>query len=173
MGTHENETETEMTKTLVLNASHEPLHLASKKRAVSMVLAGKADVVETDGDIFRSEKTSVPSPSVVRLRRFVYVPFHRSVPVTTRTVLARDLYRCAYCGGRADTRDHIVPRDRGGKDEWENVVAACGRCNRKKGRRLLEELGWTLPFTPTKPLGPVAWLLASAPDPAWEQYLSA
>jgi len=92
--------------------------------------------------------------------------------VTRRGVLQRDGYRCAYCAGRAETVDHVVPRSRGGRHEWSNVVAACRRCNHRKADRLVGELGWSLPFAPSAPHGTVALLVGYARlHPSWEPYL--
>ena len=92
-----------------------------------------------------SERLAVPVPTVVRLAHFVRVPYRREVPLTRRAVLDRDAHDCVYCGTRADTIDHVRPRSRGGAHVWTNVVAACARCNHRKGDRLLSELGWHLP----------------------------
>ena len=96
---------------------------------------------------------------------------HRSIMLTTRNVCARDQHICGYCQGHADTIDHIVPRARGGRNTWENVTAACRKCNCKKKDRLLEELGWTLDRQPYRPKGVDAHLLRSKPEPQWLQYL--
>ena len=161
-----------MSVTLVLNASYEPLCVVPLRRAVVLVLAEKATVVEVGDGLLRSERTALPIPSVVRLTRYVRVPYRRVVPVTRRAVLERDGHRCAYCSRRAESIDHVVPRSRGGLHEWPNVVAACRRCNHKKADRLLPELGWSLSFTPASPPATVALLVGIARrDPAWEQYL--
>jgi len=112
---------------------------------------------------------------VVRLLRYVTVPHSKPLP-TRRGVLARDRYRCGYCLGRGDTIDHVIPRSRpGGVHDWENVVAACRRCNGKKDDRLLSELGWTLKITPYRPTGLSGILLSAVDvvDPLWEPYLGA
>jgi 5-methylcytosine-specific restriction endonuclease McrA len=161
-----------MAVTLVLNASYEPLCVVPLRRAVVLVLAEKATVVEAGDGLLRSERQAVPIPSVVRLTRYVRVPYRRMVPVTRRAVLERDGHRCAYCARRAESIDHVVPRSRGGTHEWANVVAACRRCNHRKADRLLPELGWALPFTPATPPATVALVIGLARrDPAWEQYL--
>lgn len=161
-----------MGTTLLLNASFEPLHVVTTRRAIVLVLAGKADVIsETDGR-FRSERIAVPIPSVIRLRYYVHVPFRAQLPLTRRNVISRDDNRCAYCGGRGDTVDHVVPRSRGGEHVWQNLVAACRRCNGHKADRTLDELGWTLHVTPRAPSG-WAWLLVGvAAEPAWEPWLT-
>ncbi len=161
-----------MGATLLLNASFEPLHVVTSRRAIVLVLAGKADVVSESNGEFHSERLTVPIPSVIRLRYYVHVPFRAHLPLTRRNVLSRDRGRCAYCGGRGDTVDHVVPRSRGGEHIWQNVVAACRGCNGHKADRTLDELGWTLGVTPRVPSG-WAWLLVgvtAAPD--WQPWLN-
>jgi 5-methylcytosine-specific restriction endonuclease McrA len=160
-------------RSLVLNASGEPLCVVTMHRAVVLVTTGKAIVVETDGRMMRSPSTAVPVPLVLCLSRYVKVPRRRPTPPTRRTVLQRDSQRCAYCEGVADTVDHVLPRSRGGRHEWTNVVAACARCNHRKADHLLHELGWELPFTPMPPRGGLALIAAGPPEPAWEAYLAA
>lgn len=160
-------------RSLLLNASLEPLCVINVRRAVALVLSGKAVVLESDGRVLRSQTLAVPLPQVLSLTRYVHVPFRR-VPPTRRTVLQRDGHRCAYCAAPADTIDHVHPRSRGGIHEWTNVVAACSRCNHRKADRLLSEIGWQLLITPTVPLGSAALLAASVrPHPSWEAYLAA
>ena len=159
-------------RTLLLNASMEPLCIVSLRRAVVLVMAGKATVLETDGRMLHSEHVSVPLPVVLCLTRYVHVPMRRPVPPTRRTVLQRDDHRCAYCGGGADTVDHVNPRSRGGRHEWTNVVAACVRCNHRKADRLLHEIGWELPFVPRAPRWSVAFGTTSVrSEPLWSPYV--
>ena len=163
-------------RVLLLNASFEPLAVVTAKRAVVLMLSGKAECVQAalEGAAFHSENLTVPAPSVMRLSRYVRVPYRRAVPMTRAGVLRRDLRRCAYCGRKADTIDHVVPRSRGGAHSWENCVAACRACNSKKADRLLEEIGWTLakaPKPPNRAAGGVL-VLAVEPHPAWEPWLS-
>jgi 5-methylcytosine-specific restriction endonuclease McrA len=157
---------------LVLNATYEPLCVVPLKRAVVLVLAEKAIVVETGASVVRSEHTSISAPSVVRLSRYVRVPYRREVPMTRRAVLERDEHTCVYCGVRADTIDHVRPRSRGGQHVWTNVVAACARCNHRKGDRLLVELGWHLATPPLQPPATVAVVMGWAKrEPTWQRYL--
>jgi 5-methylcytosine-specific restriction endonuclease McrA len=157
---------------LVLNATYEPLCVVPLRRAVVLVLAEKAVVVESGGEVMHSERLAIPAPTVVRLSRYVRVPYRREVPLTRRAVMDRDLHRCAYCGTRADTIDHVRPRSRGGMHVWTNVVAACARCNHRKGDRLLGELGWHLSEAPAQPPATVAVVMGWAKrDPVWERYL--
>jgi 5-methylcytosine-specific restriction endonuclease McrA len=158
---------------LVLNATYEPLCVVPLRRAVVLVLAEKAVIVEAGLGMLHSATTSVQVPSVVRLSRYVRVPYRHEIPLTRRAVLDRDAHRCAYCGARADTVDHVRPRSRGGQHVWSNVVAACARCNHRKGDRLLAELGWHLATSPAQPPATVAVVLGWARrDPAWEPYLT-
>jgi 5-methylcytosine-specific restriction endonuclease McrA len=157
---------------LVLNATYEPLCVVSLRRAVVLVLAEKAVVVEVTSDLMHSERLTVPIPTVVRLARFVRVPYRREVPLTRRAVLERDAHRCVYCGIKADTIDHVRPRSRGGTHVWTNVVAACARCNHRKGDRLLAELGWHIAVTPMQPPSTVAVVMGwTVREPSWEPYL--
>jgi 5-methylcytosine-specific restriction endonuclease McrA len=161
-------------RVLLLNATFEPLAVVTAKRAVVLMLTGKAECVEAALDAaFHSESLTVPAPSVMRLSRYVRVPYRAAVPMTRAGVLRRDGRRCAYCGKRADTIDHVVPRSRGGTHSWDNCVAACRTCNSRKADRLVDELGWTLPFTPRPPDRSAGGILVLAfePLPAWEPWL--
>lgn len=161
-----------MTAALVLNASYEPLGVVALRRAVVLVLSEKAFVVEAGTVTLHSERQSLLAPSVVRLARYVRVPYRHCVPLSRRAVMARDRHICAYCTRRADTMDHVQPRSRGGRHEWTNVVAACASCNHRKGDRLLSELGWALTSVPVQPTAPVALALSSRTvEPVWHRYL--
>ena len=163
-------------RVLLLNATFEPLAVVTAQRAVVLMLSGKAECVEvTLGGAFHSENLTLPAPSVMRLSRYVRVPYRRAVPMTRAGVLRRDGRRCAYCAKRADTIDHVLPRSRGGGHTWDNCVAACKSCNSRKADRLLEELGWTLGFVPRPPHRAAGGVLVLAvePLPAWEPWLGA
>jgi 5-methylcytosine-specific restriction endonuclease McrA len=157
---------------LVLNATYEPLCVVGQRRAVILVLAGKAVPLEESGQTLHAERLSVAVPSVVRLSRFVRVPFRTTVPITRKGVLARDHHRCTYCGAPATSLDHVVPRSRGGPHTWENVVAACGRCNHVKADRAVADLGWRMRAVPAAPTG-AAWRILGSRrlDPRWAPYL--
>jgi 5-methylcytosine-specific restriction endonuclease McrA len=163
-----------MAHALVLNATYEPLCVVPQRRALVLVLARKAIPLEDSGTVVHSAVTAVDVPAVVRLVRFVKVPYRGPVPLTRRAVFARDGGRCAYCGSAAATIDHVVPRSRGGRHEWDNVVAACHRCNHVKGDRPLGDLGWRLRATPRAPLGQAWRILGTGrTDPCWGPYLAA
>jgi 5-methylcytosine-specific restriction endonuclease McrA len=138
-----------------------------------LILSGKAESVAAGEDpaVFRSARDVVEVPAVVRLKYQVRIPYRATVPLSRAALLARDNKTCQYCFKAGNTIDHVVPRARGGEHLWENVVTACTRCNAKKDDRLLEEIGWTLRFTP---YAPKAWFYVVFKfqlDPAWEPYL--
>ena len=161
-------------RTLVLNAGYEPLAIVSFKRALVLVMNEKASIVERieDEPVWGTSAT-YERPAVIVLSRYVRVPGGRRIPVTRRGVLRRDAHRCGYCGKPATTIDHILPRSRGGADSWENLVAACLRCNNIKSDRTPQEMGWELRVTPRPPrVG--AWTVRGVErgDPRWEPYLA-
>lgn len=159
-------------KSLILNASGEPLCVVAARRAVVLVLSGKAELLHADGFLFRSEHLEVPAPSVIQLRRYVHVPYRRRATLTRRGVFIRDGHTCQYCGDAAENVDHVVPRSRGGAHEWENVAAACTRCNSRKGNRTPAEAGMTLARRPFVPRASF-WLLVAVGSvaPEWRSYL--
>ena len=110
---------------------------------------------------------------MIVLSRYVRMPRARHAPVTRRGVLRRDGNRCGYCGKAASTIDHVLPRSRGGKNSWENLVACCLRCNNVKSDRTPQEMGWELRLTPGPPRG-TGWTVRGSErsDPSWEPYLA-
>jgi 5-methylcytosine-specific restriction endonuclease McrA len=161
-----------MSRALVLNATFEPLGVVSDRRAVVLVLDRKADAVHETAEVLHSAVLSVAVPSVIRLRQFVRVPYRWQAPLNRRLVFARDNHRCQYCGGAAESIDHVIPRSRGGEHSWDNVVAACRACNVRKRDRMLNETSMRLDRRPAMPRG-MGWLaLALGPVPdAWTPYL--
>lgn len=157
---------------LVLNATYEPIAIVPLKRAMGILLTNRAHVVEEkEGHVLCSEKLSFPYPSVVRLNRYVNIPFKKMMPTRSR-VLSRDNHECAYCGKYADTIDHIIPRSKNGPHEWANVIAACMPCNSRKSDYLLGELGWELRYLPTMPPSRF-WLVIGHRDRAqWDKYIT-
>ncbi|PSL01887.1 5-methylcytosine-specific restriction endonuclease McrA [Haloactinopolyspora alba] len=148
--------------TLVLNASYEPLAVVPVRRAVILVLTEKAVMEHADsGKLIRSATRELPTPLVVRLLRFVRVPYRRKVPWSRSGVLDRDGRRCAYCGGRASSIDHLVPTSRGGASRsWRNTVASCVACNQAKADRTPAEAGMRLLVQPYEPKAHRALVLA-------------
>jgi len=165
-----------MSRVLVLNATYEPLSVISIRRAVVLLLKEKAEIVEAAEAWLRSERESLPVPLVIRLVYYVRIPRRFSLPLSRRTVLARDHYTCQYCGERVSranlTLDHVIPRSRGGETGWENVVAACGPCNRRKGDRTPEEAGMPLYRQPRRPRYLALTLLEdSSAHQVWNKYM--
>lgn len=171
-----------MTATLLLNASYEPLTVVTQQRAIRLMLKDKVDAATEEMVTVRGGTTSLEVPTVLRLRRYINVPY-RGVRWSRRAVLQRDGYRCIYCGlgigdvqkGQTLTRtdftiDHIVPRSRGGRNTWSNTACACQRCNNRKGCRTPHEAGLPLRWEPKTPR--VTYLVASGELPAsWKMYL--
>lgn len=158
---------------LLLNATYEPLAVVSLRRAVVLLLDERAVIVEEGSGEIRSARAAMPNPSVIRLTTYVKVPYRAKIPLTRSALLARDNRTCQYCNRPGDTIDHVLPRARGGKHEWENVVIACYPCNNKKSDKLLSSLGWKLNRKPVAPMG-TRWvyIALARKDPAWEPYLA-
>jgi len=158
--------------TLLLNATYEPLCVVPSRRAIVLVLAAKAELVDVADAFVHAERVAVSVPVVVRLTRYVRVPHPATVPLSRRAVFTRDGGTCVYCGAVATSIDHVVPRSRGGGNSWDNVVAACRRCNHVKADRSLAELGWSLPQPPRAPSG-ADWRLLGhrTVDPRWRGWL--
>lgn len=138
---------------LVLNYTFEPLHFTNAKRAITLLLSGKAQSVELSPRVIRSPSRSLQLPSVIRLAVYIRKPFLDRVAFNKKNILRRDSYTCQYCARRGErlTVDHILPRSRGGETTWTNVVAACLRCNLQKGNRSLTEAGMSLIREPVHP----------------------
>ncbi|WP_446224853.1 HNH endonuclease [Nocardia sp. IBHARD005] len=162
-------------RVLLLNATYEPLTALSARRAVVLLICAKADAVHDDpeGPVLHSAGAQVAIPSVIRLRTYVRVPYRARVPMTRAALMHRDHYRCGYCGGKAETIDHVIPRSRGGEHSWENCVASCAPCNHRKADKMLADLGWHLRHPLVSPKGPHWRLLSTTADldPIWLQYL--
>lgn len=137
---------------LVLNQNYEPLSVCPVRRAIVLVLRGKAEIVETSREVIRSASRVFPLPSVIRLVNFIRRP-RPKVRLTRREVFERDGWQCQYCGKvtRDLTLDHVVPRHRGGEHSWENLVSACRACNHRKAGRTPEEARMRLLREPAPP----------------------
>ncbi|MFH1754331.1 MAG: HNH endonuclease [Candidatus Latescibacterota bacterium] len=162
---------------LLLNASFEPLNIINWQRAVKLLFLGKVEVVEESDFEVRAVTISMRVPSIVRLIRFIGLN-QREVKFSRDNIYARDRFKCQYCGKRFTpqtlTYDHILPRSRGGKTEWSNIVTCCTVCNRRKGGRTPEEAGLRLIKKPSKP----SWLwgfhsrfAVHNPPISWREYL--
>ena len=166
-------------KVLLLNASYEPLGLIGIARAVRLVWKQAAEIIELDGDrVLRSPSFRFPAPSVVRLIQYVDVRGRRRSVTKRAAILARDGYRCQYCGTRGTafdlTLDHILPRSRGGRTGPENLCAACRVCNQRKGDRTPDEARMPLLANPSAlsyGIERVALQHAARSRPEWRKYL--
>jgi 5-methylcytosine-specific restriction endonuclease McrA len=145
---------------LALNSSFEPLTMVPLRRALRLVIDGKAEIVEADREKpVRSERLALPRPIVIRLTKFIHVPRRFRRQVTNTFLFARDRYTCQYCGRASHelrireslTRDHVVPLSRGGTNAWTNVVTACSVCNTRKAHHLPDEIGMHLLRLPVEP----------------------
>lgn len=136
-------------KVLVLNSSHTPLNITSWRRAMVLLYKGKAQCMEYDGAFINGK---FRLPEIIKLNHYVLMP-HQSIVLSRKNIYLRDNYTCQYCGKRGMTMtiDHIIPKSRGGKDHWENLVVCCPRCNNRKSDRSLEESGMKLIGTPYRP----------------------
>ena len=159
---------------LVLNATYEPINVCTVRRAVVLLLKERAEVLEHGQWELRSENTAIVRPLVIRLTSYVRVPrdAHRR-KITRRAVFARDDWTCQYCGSRSNlTVDHVIPRSKGGSSAWENIVASCAPCNRRKGDRMPTQAGMHPKQTPTTPRAEIFIRVSSPTIPAaWRQYL--
>ncbi len=169
--------ETTSRAVLVLNATYEPLNIVSVQRAIILLLKEKAEVIEAARTMLRAQNFTINLPLVIRLVTFVPIPRRLPLPLSRRTVLARDLYTCQYCGGQPGkhelTVDHVIPRSRGGTTTWENVVAACAPCNHRKGDRTPEEAGMKLLAEPARPRFVAVMLLGeTSAHSVWQKYIA-
>jgi len=139
-------------KVLLLNQSYEPLMVINAKRAIVLVIKDKVELLEKYKRTIRTVSSRFDFPSVVRLNFYVRIKY-KDIPLNRKNILKRDNNRCQYCNKSFTplTIDHIIPRNKGGQDTWENLVAACTKCNTKKGDYLLKELTMELLKQPRKP----------------------
>lgn len=171
-------------RVLLLNGNTwEPLSVISVPRAINLLLAGKASVIEESGKFLKTVRDSFPVPSVIALRTYINVP-RRHAHWSRKGVLIRDKYLCIYCGvqpgslvkGKVLAKtdfsiDHIVPRSRGGKDTWTNTACACSACNHRKGNQLPNEAGLKMLYEPKTPrTSYLVIAVGSGPD-AWKRYI--
>src|ERR1700759_4339914 len=166
----------EVGRVLVLNATYEPINVCTVRRAVVLLLKEKAEMIEHADRELHSANSTMSRPHVIRLVSYVRIPrdTHRR-KITRRAVFARDDWTCQYCGSRSNlTVDHVVPRSKGGSSSWDNIVASCAPCNRRKGNAMLRQSGMQLRRRPSTPSPHVFIQVASPTIPtAWKTYLGA
>jgi 5-methylcytosine-specific restriction endonuclease McrA len=161
-------------RTLVLDMGYQPINAVPFTRALTYIAKGKVEVLE---EYEQPIHPDWQAPAVVRLTHWIR-PHKNRVKFSRQNVLARDRWRCQYCGERRATReltfDHVVPRAQGGRTVWENIVMACVDCNARKADRTPEQTGMSLRKRPERP----PWLpifnmalqqVVSVP-PEWRDY---
>ncbi len=160
---------------LVLNRNYEPLNVCSTRRALGLLMVGKAEIVANGRGYVHTVHETFPRPSVIRLDHMVHRP-RLHVRLCKREILRRDDFTCQYCGQTSShlTIDHVIPRHRGGDFTWENLVTACPLCNRRKGGRTLQEARMTLRRPPFEPRPSARYLFGrhARQYAEWEQYLA-
>ena len=178
-----------MNHVLVLNATYEPLNVVSVRRAVLLLLKEKAELVEAAEAWLRSERMALQVPLVIRLVYYVRIPRRFALPLSRRTVLARDHYTCQYCGrqGRTEDRqdrprpkpaseeltlDHVIPRAQGGESRWDNCVLACLECNKRKADRTPEQAKMRLKHKPVQPKWNPLYAAHDLRIECWSKFLS-
>lgn len=142
-----------MTSVLVLNQNYEPLNVCTPRRAFNLLDRGKAEVLEHGRGHLRSASSIFPLPSVIRLIYLIKRP-RPQMRLSRREVFNRDRHTCQYCGRRGSrdlTLDHVLPRHRGGRHTWDNLVTACKTCNHRKAGRTPAEAKMHLPVEPVQP----------------------
>ncbi|MBE2182276.1 MAG: HNH endonuclease [Anaerolineae bacterium] len=171
-------------RVLLLNGrTWEPLSVVTIPRAINLLLAEKAVVVEQTDQFLRTVCDRFPIPSVIALRTYVNVP-RRQAHWSRRGVLIRDSFICIYCGVtpgvtfkgkplvKSDfTVDHIIPKSRGGKDNWGNTACACYACNHRKGDRLPHEAGMRLQWEPKMPRTSYLVVAIGTGNETWRRYI--
>jgi 5-methylcytosine-specific restriction endonuclease McrA len=159
---------------LVLNANYEPLHVCSTKRAVGLLVTGKAELMVNGRGHIRTSRITYPAPSVIRLDHIIKRPRPR-VKLSKREIFRRDNYTCQYCGRQTQhlTIDHVIPRHRGGGHYWDNLVAACPPCNRRKGGRNPQEAQMHLKHKPAEPAATANYLFSRhlKDNVEWEKFI--
>lgn len=159
---------------LILNVTFEPIHVCSTKRALALVLSGKAEIILNGRGMIRTATSEFEIPSVIKLGHMVKRPRPR-IALSKREILRRDDYTCQYCGRRMRTLtlDHVVPRRLGGPHTWTNLVAACSSCNRHKGGKRISEVDMMLHRMPFEPSPTAAYRFGSHLEAhqEWAQFI--
>lgn len=159
---------------LVLNANFEPINVCCTRRALVLVIVGKAEILENGRGYVRTPTAQILRPSVIRLNYMIRRPRPR-VRLTKQEIFRRDNYTCQYCGKKSRdlTIDHVKPRRLGGQHRWDNLVSACPACNRRKGGRPLEETDMQLLRPPAEPQATADYFFSHylATNQNWTQFL--
>lgn len=160
---------------LVLNANFAPINVCTTRRALGLILTGKASMVMDGRGIIQTVADNFEKPSIIRLGRMVKRPRPR-VKLNKREIFRRDGYTCQYCGTRGGnlTIDHVIPRRLGGIHSWANLVTACASCNHRKGGRIAAQAGMKLLKKPVQPSSTALYIYArhTQQNSEWEPYLA-
>jgi 5-methylcytosine-specific restriction endonuclease McrA len=159
---------------LVLNGNYAPINVCTTRRAMCLILIGKANMVMDGRGVVRTVSRSYPKPSIIRLQNVVKRP-HPTVKLSKQEIFRRDHFKCQYCGQQARelTVDHVLPQHLGGESTWSNLVTACPSCNHKKGGLTLAQSGLKLKKNPSQPPRSAAYLFRKYLKlyQEWEPYL--
>lgn len=144
---------------LVLNANFAPINVCTTKRAIVLMVTGKANLVLNGRGVIRTVSRAFPRPSIIRLGEMIKRP-RPDVNLNKREIFRRDNYTCQYCGKRKKTLtlDHVIPQHLGGKHTWQNLVTACAGCNHRKGGRTPVQAGTRLLNRPKKPSSTASYI---------------
>jgi 5-methylcytosine-specific restriction endonuclease McrA len=156
---------------LVLNTDYLPINVTTFKKAFKLVYKGKAEIVEDEGNIIVTNKKTFRKPTVIRLINYVVIPY-RKIVLSRENIFKRDGHKCVYCSSVKNlTIDHVIPKSKGGKNNWDNLVTCCSSCNAKKGDRTPEQANLKLNVKPSKP-HPLYFIYKSYKNrDSWQQYL--
>lgn len=141
-----------MNSVLLLNADYYPLTLCSVERAFLLMYLQKVDLIsQVENKFLRSVNEVHPYPSVIKTKRYINLPY-KGVVLTRHNIFKRDDFSCQYCGKNKElTLDHLIPKSKGGKSTWTNLVTACKKCNARKGDYTPEQAGLQLSSKPIRP----------------------
>jgi len=159
-------------KVLLLNNSYQPLCIISAKKAVIMFFSKKIDLIEKSTIIIHSEKISFILPTIVKLNNYVKIK-NRNISLTRKNIFKRDNHQCQYCGKNNIplTLDHVLPKQKGGSDSWDNLVTACTKCNTNKGGKFLNETQMHLIKIPKRPNYLIYLQCYVNDNESWKPYL--
>lgn len=162
-----------MNSVLVLNQDYSPLTICSVQRAFLLVFLKKAELLNSVKEReLRSISHAYPFPSVIMINRYINIPY-KGVVLSRHNIFKRDGHKCQYCGTNKDlTLDHLIPRSKGGKSSWTNLVTACKRCNAAKGDSTIEKAGLKLRTAPVKPSYISFIKMGSSLREDWKPYLN-
>lgn len=159
-------------KVLILSQSYEPLTITNWRKAFLLVYTGKAELVDAYDEYLNGINCKFAMPSVIRLRSRPRFNPYKKVELNRKNVFKRDDSRCQYCGATDNlTLDHVIPKSKGGKSTWDNLVTACMKCNNKKDNKTLSDVGMSLKSEPRRPHHVQLLMKKTIPSESWKPYL--